>query len=601
MEQTNRSKDGVPIWNGEASSFQTYEEMALQWEQGIPWHKRYLCGPRLVSELTGTARRHILGKRPDWVSFQGGVQHLMTHLRNALGRPQISDMTDHLNKYFKATKRRRLETMNEYITRKTEAYGRAKQAYGRVEEEHHGRSQRHEGQRRQTPSQSRWDWQSQRSGRDLPSQEGEAQSVDRQTQEEEEQWYDALHEDDENWDYNWWGSQASSRGRSQWGHQEEEAWAVETQELLPDFVQGWYLLQDATLGSNEKNVVMTALQGNYQLNRVAQELRNQWPEEELRKYDQGSKQQGLWHDNADDKDDDEIEELYYNHEDLVSSGMNAEGLALMGDAEEEAEKAFSLINQGKRTLKEARFRQHQIKMSRQYYRSSSGKGYSSKGKGKGNNLTCLRCGGGHRTSDCPDKQGPKPQANHAEEAPFVCFADGTGEKAYYQGDPGEGLLTTSEAIQKGYGILDGGATKTLGSVYALERLMELNQSKHGHDGIQGVDPDNTPTFGFGNSSRDTCLSTAQLSISAGQKPGVLQVHTLDKGTGPILVSIATLRQLGAMIDFEADLAVFRKLDPKKVVPLRQSASGHQMLSLTDDLFKEAKDCQTAVPSLSDYI
>ena len=97
------------------------KETALQWEQGIAWHKRSLCGPRLVSELQGTARRIIIGKRPDWVSFNGGVQYLMEHLRKVLGRPQISDMTEHLNRYFKSTKRRRLETMNEYVTRKTEA------------------------------------------------------------------------------------------------------------------------------------------------------------------------------------------------------------------------------------------------------------------------------------------------------------------------------------------------------------------------------------------------------------------------------------------------------------------------------------------------
>eukprot|EP00435_Cladocopium_sp_Y103_P035779 s2053_g9.t1 len=603
--EVERSKDGVPIWNGEASTFQSYEELALQWEQGVPWHKRYLCGPRLVSELTGVAKRYILGKRPDWVSFPGGVEYLMRHLRQALGRPQISDMTDHLSKYFKATKRRKLETMNEYITRKTEAYGRAKQAYGRVADEHHGGYRPGYAGSRSTASRNWWEWGSQPSGQGT-NREDEENSENRNGAGDDEQWYDALHEEDEPQGDSWWGSHYSSYGRPSWPSYEEAAWAVETEELLPNFVQGWYLLQDATLGANEKNVVMTALQGNFSLTKVAQELRNQWPEEEVRRYDQGQKQHGMWYDDdvADDGND-EVYENYYNHDDLKASGMNSEGLAMMGDAEEDAERAYNLINQGKRTLKEARFRQHQIKMSRQYYKTSYGKGRSYEkggGKGKSAHMTCLRCGGGHKTSECPDKQGPKPAAHLSEEAPFVCFAETNGEKAYYQGeDSGEELLSTSEAIQKGFGILDGGATKTLGSVYALERLMELNQAKHGHDGIQGVDPQNTPTFGFGNSSRDTCLSTAQLSISAGNKPGVLQVHTLDKGTGPILVSIATLRQLGAVIDFEANLAVFRNLDAKKVVPLRQSASRHQMVSLTDDLFQNAKECQQAIPSLSDYI
>ena len=76
-----RSKDGVPQWSGEAASFQDYEDQCLQWEQSIAYNKRYLAAPRLVGELSGTARKYVAGKRPDWVSFPGGVSHLMQHLR----------------------------------------------------------------------------------------------------------------------------------------------------------------------------------------------------------------------------------------------------------------------------------------------------------------------------------------------------------------------------------------------------------------------------------------------------------------------------------------------------------------------------------------
>ena len=603
MEQHTRSKDGVPVWNGEASSFQAYEEQALLWEQGVPWHKRCLCGPRLVSELTGTARRHIIGKKPDWVSFQGGVQHLLSHLRQALGRPQISDMTDHLNKYFKSTRRRKMESMNDYITRKTEAYARAKQAYGRVEDEHAGR-------RRSTPMRDDRSWDEHSWRREWWSDWGRDSQTNTESQgqdqdDEEEEWYDAEGAaDGDSWSGSWWGSQGAHYGS--WRQHEDEHWTHEVHELLPDFVQGWYLLQDATLGANEKNVVMTALRGDYGLNRVAQELRNQWPEEDLKRYDQGHRQSNLWNDEAYYENDEEDGDwAYYDYDTLVKEGMNQEGLALMGNAEEEAEEAYNMIQQGKQTLKEARFKQHQVKMSRQYYRPSS-YGGKSKGKGKSSSstsTTCLRCGGGHRTSDCPDKAPPRSQANQAEEAPFVCFTENkdTQEKAYYQMSGEACPMSTHEAVEKGMGIIDGGATRTLGSVYALEKLMAQNVEKHGENRILGVDPDNTPTFGFGNSSKDKCLSTTQVGIRADDKPGVLQVHTLDKGTGPILVSVHTLRQLGALIDFSTNLAVFRNLDRRKVVPLVQSASGHQMVSLSDDLYKDAKVCAHDIPSLSELI
>ena len=111
---------------------------------------------------------------------------------------------------------------------------------------------------------------------------------------------------------------------------------------------------------------------------------------------------------------------------------------------------------------------------------------------------------------------------------------------------------------------------------------------------------NKPMFGFGNSSQDRCVSTTKMKITADQKEGVLTVHALDKGKGPVLLSIATLRSLGAVIDFDEDLVCFRKLDPKKVIPVTRSRSGHQLLPLTDDLYSRAISCTKAVPSLRDF-
>ena len=56
---------------------------------------------QLVSELTGTARRFTLGKDPTWMSYEGGVGHLLSHLRSRLGLPQMPEMTVHLSKFFK--------------------------------------------------------------------------------------------------------------------------------------------------------------------------------------------------------------------------------------------------------------------------------------------------------------------------------------------------------------------------------------------------------------------------------------------------------------------------------------------------------------------
>lgn len=48
------------------------------------------------------------------------------------------------------------------------------------------------------------------------------------------------------------------------------------------------------------------------------------------------------------------------------------------------------------------------------------------------------------------------------------------------------LPTTSEVVEQGKAILDGGATKTLGSVHALEKIMELNKKSHGDSGLASL-------------------------------------------------------------------------------------------------------------------
>ena len=133
---SNRTKDGVPIWDGEAGTFNDFEEACLMYEQSVAKEKRYLCGPKIVAELTGAARRLVTGKGPTWISYNGGVQELLRHLRACLGKPQISELSEFLNKYFKHSRRRPQETINDYVTRKCEVYLRAQQALRRVAPHH---------------------------------------------------------------------------------------------------------------------------------------------------------------------------------------------------------------------------------------------------------------------------------------------------------------------------------------------------------------------------------------------------------------------------------------------------------------------------------
>ena len=108
-------------------------------------------------------------------------------------------------------------------------------------------------------------------------------------------------------------------------------------------------------------------------------------------------------------------------------------------------------------------------------------------------------------------------------------------------------------------------------------------------------------FSFGNSTEDRCLSTARLGVSANGAPGKISVHTLDNGQSPILLSIETLRRLGALIDFSSDHVVFRSLDPRRIVKLGRSRTGHQLLPLTNDWLRNAHLAEADVPGLAAYL
>ena len=404
-EGISRSRDGVPQWSGDSRTFQEYEEACLQWEQSIAVHKRYLCGPRLQGELGGTAKKYGHGKRADWISWNGGVEHLLAHLRRSLGKPQIQDLSDYLTKFFRNSRRKKFESMNDYIIRKTELYGRARQALNRVQEHYdqktkmggsHSWSSGSHHDRRQR----RWPWWDQtwydggwrtREGdgefHDVES--GAAQADDESQADDHRQETQSQWSQGGSWDYrsSWQGA---------YGRSEEAGWREQAPELLPDFLQGWYLLSDAGLDSHERNMIQTETAGDFSVDTIAQALRNQWSEEDLQRRDQGHRHSGFWQEDLSDDMDGGDEGANYSTAHLVESGMTDEGLALMTSAAEQVEEAMAMVEEGRRTLREARAKQHQVKLSRKYYQTSGSTSGGTSGVQKktfGGGIKCFKCGG----------------------------------------------------------------------------------------------------------------------------------------------------------------------------------------------------------------
>ena len=67
----------------------------------------------------------------------------------------------------------------------------------------------------------------------------------------------------------------------------------------------------------------------------------------------------------------------------------------------------------------------------------------------------------------------------------------------------------------------------------------------------------------------------------------MRIHARDIPNQPILLSIASLRTLGAVIDYDQNTMLLKKVDPHKVLKLETTPNGHQVFPLTADVYSHS--------------
>ena len=265
------------------------------------------------------------------------------------------------------------------------------------------------------------------------------------------------------------------------------------QDFLPDFLTGFLLLNRSGLDAHERANILAAIRGEFSVKTVEKALREQWRDDDLAKRDR-TKQYANYAYGDDDEDDEDC--LAANLEAPNPSDDPQGYEAFMGE-QMEIDMALEAIKDKKRTLKEARWRQQQVKMNRKFYPTpayrSSMRPQSSSGAGPHHGgEKCLACGGRHKTSSCPVKTQKAQLVEEAAEVAFGAFGEEYAAPAAM-----DKTATVTQHMRQGKAIIDCGATSTLGSVDALESLMQLNVERLGKDRV-AVDPSNRPTFRFGN-------------------------------------------------------------------------------------------------------
>ncbi|CAK9091992.1 unnamed protein product [Durusdinium trenchii] len=452
-----KSKDGIPAWDGTPSTWSEYRRAAYMYEETVKWESRYLCGPRLAAELTGAARTAIANKKRGWLSSQDGVGKLLRCLKETMSEPALPEISNQLKTYFKLLRRRRGESMVSFCVRHREEYARTCKALTRVMQE-------------------------QKSLPDMTSQATPTEDYDEEAQDETE-W---------TWDDAWWWSTWETTWN--WNLQSNTSIAEEDEddeedfvEILPDVIKGWLLLEKANLDGMERSLIQSEVKNNFSLANVEVALRSHFTDETIKKRD-GEAKQALYENEEDETEPWEEDTSFY--EDLPE-----DALALYQQAKHEEHEAWAQLQQARVTLREARAKQHEVRMGRRFYAPSAdrGKGYS-KGKGKGgmgdrrpNNTTsstrtggpCARCGKDRDTSHCPKKNEDGKNYEAVEHSEYVygvlpesacvkpeAFCWTNLEEASPDLIPGD------QVLREGYGVLDGGATKTMASVNAIKQLQD---------------------------------------------------------------------------------------------------------------------------------
>ena len=132
-----------------------------------------------------------------------------------------------------------------------------------------------------------------------------------------------------------------------------------------------------------------------------------------------------------------------------------------------------------------------------------------------------------------------------------------------------------ENLARGRVLLDCGATDTVGGVEAIEAILDKSPEafEADHDWVS-VDTKDQPVYKIGDAKREQALSKVRVKVQPGGHVAHLHAHAQETEGVPVSLSAKSLTALGTMIKFETGHAIFRNLEPRTVVQLQRSPTGH---------------------------
>lgn len=598
----------IPTWNGDRDNFHEYRLKAELYAESLSWRDQGRAGPSLARSLTGTAWEAF--KEVDAIQRQklkgtDGVQLLLSFLEKTILDLPIPEGGRLLKDYLFGTKRTSGESMKVYSSRHRTVLARLETTIRKIEKRDTSivlqpripvrpwtrpggtiETEGGLGQAAELPAQAA----------ELPA-EGVPNGVTTPLEGlgggEEEPW---------NWQQSWWNWQepvwgqhtlssdprseihgiikeSSLRAKAQQALEEllgefeidtshpsimviREMLEAHREDIIPSVLQGWLLLMKSGLSPQERAAVLGSAQNSLDLNRIEKALREQWLDEDLRRRDKSHKVDSHFH------VDDEETDLF---------GLDDP------DDDPEDEELCAALQAARVTIKHAHEQLRDLRKKRKFFPRKNPSTPSSTSTSGGGKKICARCGStDHWTREHPG--GPSGTARSANCAfSFTVDVEKPGQ------DEEQAIYASLEEQSAGCLVLDCGATDSVGSVKALEKLYTILSESRKEAPTLEVDPDDRTKFRFGNGHRDTSISRVKVPFTAGGRPGQVAVAILDTNDKyvPLLGGINFLEKSGAVVDFGSSQAVFRAIDETKVVKLQKCTNGLLALNLKEDILTAA--------------
>ncbi|CAK9046645.1 unnamed protein product [Durusdinium trenchii] len=203
---------------------------------------------------------------------------------------------------------------------------------------------------------------------------------------------------------------------------------------------------------------------------------------------------------------------------------------------------------------------------------------------------CFICGSkDHDFRGCPKRRSETSTSNSSSTRPnyfsnqiFVVLPVEENEQQAMTATEDTTAALAAVAVEfPGHAVIDLGATESLASLEALQEIMNLRLQNFGHEEI--VVHEETKRFKFGNGDTQKATSFIELPQTIDGTTLTLGVHAIDAPGVPLLLSVRTLRKMGASIDTELNRMQLRRFSDAWI-PLKQSANEHLLLDMTRDWY-----------------